>query len=122
MHDGKVKVFVVDDDDAIRDSLTLLLALHGFDVEAFPSTAAFVLGYRKPARGCLLLDQHLPGEAGLDFAGSARGKSLGIPIILMSGRGSGPLAALAKREGCSAFLDKPIPERVLLDAIAQVTK
>jgi FixJ family two-component response regulator len=64
----------------------------------------------------------MPGEAGLDFAGSARGKSLGIPIILMSGRGNGVLAVSAKRNGCAAFLDKPIPETVLIGAIRQVVK
>jgi two-component system response regulator FixJ len=122
MRDAKVKVFVVDDDEAIRDSLTLLLGLHGFDVETYSSTAAFIAGYSKPARGCLLLDQHLRGEAGLDFVRSTRGKSLGIPVILMSGRGDAMLAALAKREGCTTFLEKPIPEQTLIGAIRQAAR
>jgi FixJ family two-component response regulator len=75
----------------------------------------------EPARGCLLLDQQLPGITGLDFAGSPSGKKLGIPLVLMSGPGNGTFATFAKRARFAAYLDKPIPERTLVDTIRRVT-
>src|SRR5579863_3821409 len=61
------KVFVVDDDDAVRDSLKALLEVHGIEVEDYQSTSAFASHYLRPPRGCLILDQHLPVLTGVDF-------------------------------------------------------
>src|SRR4051794_7083388 len=84
---SRPKVFVVDDDDAVRDSIKLLLEVHGIDVEDYESTEAFARHYRRPCRGCVILDQHLPVQTGVDFLNSPAGSRLGLPVILMTGLG-----------------------------------
>ena len=116
-----LKVFVVDDDDAVRDSIKVLLEVHGIEVEDFESTGAFVSGYRRPPRGCLILDQHLPLVSGVDFLKSAEGQALGIPVILITGRGDAALAKRARDAGAAEYLQKPVSERVLLATVERVT-
>ena len=82
-----ITVFVVDDDEAVRDSLKLLLESYGMTVEDYGSTEEFVRHYRPRGRQCLILDQHLPGTTGLDFLASPLGAALGLPVILITGRG-----------------------------------
>ncbi len=115
------KVFVVDDDDAVRDSLQVLLEAHGITVEAFASTGAFASHYRRPPRGCLILDQHLQVLTGVDFLESPAGKSLGIPVILITGRGNPALEQQARQAGAAEFRQKPVSERVLLATVARLT-
>lgn len=111
------RVFIVDDDEAVRDSLKLLLESYGMDVEDYGSTAEFSRHYRSGAAACLILDQHLPGATGLDFLSSAEGTALALPVILLTGRADGAIRARAAQLGVSAFLEKPVAEDVLLAAI-----
>jgi two-component system response regulator FixJ len=112
-------VFIVDDDDAVRDSLKLLLEIHGLAVEDFGSTEDFARGFRRPPCGCLVLDQHLPVTSGLDFLASPAGRELGIPVILVTGRGDDGLRARAREMGVLAYLDKPVADEALLAAIGR---
>lgn len=114
------KVFVVDDDEAVRDSLKVLLEVHGIDVEDYDSTTAFADHYRRPCRGVLILDQHLPQLTGIDFLASPKGRDLGIPVILITGRGDSALEARARQAGVAAYLQKPVSERVLLDTVTRL--
>lgn len=114
------KVFVVDDDEAVRDSLKVLLEVHGIDVEDYDSTMAFADHYRRPCRGVLILDQHLPQLTGMDFLASPKGRDLGIPVILITGRGDSALEARARQAGVAAYLQKPVSERVLLDTVTRL--
>lgn len=120
-HRTPLKVFVVDDDDAVRDSIKVLLEVHGIEVEDYESTAAFASAYRRPPCGCLILDQHLPLVTGVDFLKSAAGKALGIPVILITGRGDAALAERARDAGVAEYLQKPVSERALLGAVERVT-
>jgi FixJ family two-component response regulator len=117
----RTKVFVVDDDDAVRDSLKILLEVHGIEVEDYRSTREFAHHYRRPRRGCLILDQHLPILNGVDFLKTPLGKNLGIPVILITGRGDPALEQQARQAGAAEFLHKPVSERDLLAAIARQT-
>lgn len=110
-------VFIVDDDDAVRDSLKLLLELHGLNVEDYGSTEDFARHFHRPSRGCVVLDQHLPITSGLDFLTSAAGRQLGLPVILITGRGDDALRARAQDLGVLAYLDKPVTDQALLTAI-----
>jgi two-component system, LuxR family, response regulator FixJ len=110
-------IFVVDDDEAVRDSLRILLESYGMAVEDFPSTAEFTRRYRPRARQCLVLDQHLPGATGLDFLSSPDGVQLRVPVILLTGRADDPMRARAIELGVSAFLEKPLGDGVLMNAI-----
>ena len=120
-HRKPLKVFVVDDDDAVRDSIKVLLEVHGIEVEDYDSTGAFVSGYRQPACGCLILDQHLPQVSGVDFLKSPAGQSLGIPVILITGRGDTALAERAREAGVAEYLQKPVSKQLLLAAVERVT-
>jgi FixJ family two-component response regulator len=113
------KVFVVDDDEAVRDSIKVLLEIHGLDVEDFGSTAEFVRHYEKPSCGCLILDHHLPRRTGLDFLDSSEGRELGIPVILITGQGD-PSIERRAREAGAAYLQKPIGQRKLIETVERV--
>lgn len=112
-------IFIVDDDEAVRDSLKLLLELHGLTVEDYGSTGEFArhLGGRR--RGCLVLDQHLPITSGLDFLASPAGREIGLPVILITGRGDETLRDRARQLGVLAYFEKPVAEGALLAAIDQ---
>ena len=110
-------IFVVDDDDAVRDSLKLLLESYGMTVEDYGSTADFARHFRRQARQCLVLDQHLPGSTGLDFLSSVEGGRMDVPVILVTGRGDSALRARAEQLGVTAYLEKPVADGVLIAAI-----
>lgn len=112
-----ITVFIVDDDDAVRDSLKLLLESYGIAVEDYGSTAEFVRHYRPRARQCLVLDQHLPGTTGLDFLASPEGAALGLPVVLVTGRGDNALRSRAAALGVSVYLEKPVVDDALMAAI-----
>jgi two-component system, LuxR family, response regulator FixJ len=114
-----ITVYLVDDDDAVRDSLKLLLESYGMAVRDYASTEAFVRAYRPQAQACLVLDQHLPGATGLDFLASAAGARLGVPVILVTGRGDAAIRARALDAGVVAYFEKPIDDGALVDAIAR---
>ena len=117
----RTKVFVVDDDEAVRDSIKLLLEVYGFEVEDYESTDAFARHYRRPCRGVVILDQHLPVTTGVDFLNSPAGSRLGLPVILMTGLGDPGLERRARAAGTADFLQKPVSGRLLLATIARVT-
>ena len=110
-------IFIVDDDDAVRDSLRLLLEAHGMTVEDFESTAEFAAAYRPHSRSCLILDLHLPEMSGLDYLASRGKNGPGLPVIMVSGRGDDASRERALKLGASAFLEKPVGNRELLSAI-----
>jgi two-component system response regulator FixJ len=110
-------IFIVDDDEAVRDSLKLLLESHGYRVEEYSSTREFIRGFRRQSRQCLVLDHHLPGETGLDFLESDDGASLRVPVILMSGGGDASLRARAAKAGALRYFDKPLDDSELVATI-----
>lgn len=112
-----ILIFIVDDDDAVRDSLRLLLEAHGMTVEDFDSTAEFAAAYRPRPRACLILDLHLPGMSGLDYLASLGKGGPGLPVIMVTGRGDDASRDRALELGAFAFLDKPVNNRELLSAI-----
>jgi two-component system response regulator FixJ len=119
--DTKMVVYVVDDDDAVRDSLRILLESHGLTVEDFGTAPDFAQHYRHHARECLLLDHNLPGINGLDFLASPAGAGLHLPVILMTGAFDRTIRERAKAAGVAAFLQKPIASDALLAAIKEAS-
>ena len=112
-------ICIIDDDAAVRDSLRVLLESHGWTVADFASTAEFLTRRRDGESAALLiLDQHLPGASGLEFLGT-HGAGLGLPVILITGAGDKNLREQAYRRGVAAYLEKPLAETRLLDAIAR---
>jgi two-component system, LuxR family, response regulator FixJ len=111
-------VYLVDDDDAVRDSLTILLESHGMDVRAYESCVEFLAGYMAEPNSCLVLDQHLPTMSGLDLLESREPARLRLPVVMISGRVDPAIRARALAAGALAVLDKPFEDKVLLAAIA----
>lgn len=110
-------IFIVDDDDAVRDSLKLLLESYGMRVEDYGSVVEFAHHYPPDACGCLILDQHLPEITGLDFLASAKGRIGRLPVIMMTACSDATMRNRAVELGVSAYLEKPVDDEVLLPAI-----
>jgi len=114
-----IVIYIVDDDDAVRDSLRLLLEAHGMTVEDFESTAGFTSAYRRHSRSCLILDLHLPEVGGLDYLASLGKAGPELPVIMVTGRGDDASRARALELGAFAFLEKPVDNQELLSAISR---
>ncbi len=100
-------VFVVDNDEAVRHSLKLLLDTHGHDARDFATGAAFLAAVGTDDRGCLILDCRLSDMSGFDVVAALREKSIDLPIILTAAVMDARLAERAKRMGIRHILDKP---------------
>lgn len=110
-------VFVVDDDDSLRESLSSLFRSIGLQVKTFSSAFAFLRTELPDAPSCLVLDVRLPGMSGLDFQGELAKTNTHLPIIFMSGHGDIPMAVKAMKAGAVEFLTKPFRHEDLLDAV-----
>lgn len=113
-------VFVVDDDEAIRDSLRVLFEAYGLSVKAYGSVLDFAREVRVPGRGCLILDQHLSAMTGLDFLASAAGRGLDLPVIMLTGRGDSAIRARAFEAGVAAYIEKPLAGEQLIEVVCRV--
>ncbi len=110
-------VFIVDDDAAMRDALGVLLKTAGYKTQAFSSADEFLQAYNRSQPGCLILDVRMPGMDGLELQKQVIQNGGGIPIIFLSGHGEVPSTARAFKMGAIDFLQKPVEEAELLDAI-----
>ena len=115
--DQQSVVFVVDDDVAIRESLTALFESVGLEVKAFASTAEFLKVKLPDCPSCLVLDVRLPGMSGLDFQSELAKANIQIPIIFMTGHGDIPMTVRAMKAGAVEFLTKPFRDQAMLDAV-----
>ena len=111
-------IFVVDDDEPVRDSTRALLEAHGIPVTTYAS-ATDLLGEAALQRGdCLILDNHMPGMTGLELVETLRARGLRIPVIMFTGRADAMVKQRAIRAGVLIVLDKPVNEAHLLQAVA----
>ncbi len=117
MTSAEAMVYVVDDDKAVRVSLTDLLESVGLRVESFPSGREFLHAVRSDLPSCLILDVRLPGSSGLDFQRELTSAGIEIPIIFITGHGDIPMTVQAMKAGAVDFLTKPFRDQELLDAI-----
>lgn len=117
MSEEKSVVYVIDDDQSIREALSSLLWTVGLEVHAFPSTRDFLEAKRPDAPSCLVLDVRLPGVSGLDFQSELNNSKISFPIIFISGHGDIPMTVRAIKAGAIEFLTKPFREQELLDAV-----
>lgn len=101
-------VYVIDDDDFVRDSLRALLEVRGYDVRDFESGDRFFSEVADLSRGCLIVDIHMPGMTGLDLVGALRSRGENVPAILITGRRDSHIDARAAEFGDVVLLDKPI--------------
>jgi two-component system response regulator FixJ len=110
-------VYVIDDDDVVRDSLTALLEAHNFTTVAFESGQKFLTHRVADGANCLILDVHMPEMTGVEVLQELRERGIKIPVILITGRRDPGVQAQAQALGASALLDKPLVHRTLFAAI-----
>ncbi|MET0277969.1 MAG: response regulator FixJ [Pseudorhodoplanes sp.] len=108
-------VHVIDDDDAVRESVAFLLKSADLEVETYESAAAFLDAVAKGVSGCVITDVRMPGMSGIDLLRQLREQNLPLPVIVVTGHGDVQLAVEAMKAGAIDFLEKPFDdERVLL--------
>jgi two-component system response regulator FixJ len=110
-------VYIVDDDAAVRDSLSILLESHGFAVSECASGNAFLDAYRDGGSGCIVLDMNMPGLSGLEVLNLLRDRRESVPVIAITGRGDPALRARLVEAGALAVFDKPIEAEDLIEAL-----
>jgi two-component system, LuxR family, response regulator FixJ len=117
-----LSIYVVDDDDAVRDSLAVLLEPEGFTVRQFSSVDSFleVLEEDPPGdggRACLLLDLHMPGKGGQELLDILGRRESRLPVVVMTGNTDEKTRAQALLKGAVAFLEKPVDADRLIDTL-----
>ena len=117
MNDESALVYIVDDDDAVRDSLGLLMRSVGLACATFASARQFLDAYDPEAVSCLVADIRMPGLSGLELQQEISDRHLEIPIIFITGHGDVPMAVKAMKAGALDFLQKPFRDQDLLDRI-----
>jgi FixJ family two-component response regulator len=110
-------IFIVDDDDAVRDSLTLLLGLRGYATRSFARGEDFLSAIDSRAGGCILLDLRLPGIDGLAVQTELAARAIHLPIIMLTAHGDAATARAALKSGAFDFLEKPIDDTALRSII-----
>ena len=111
-------VFVVDDDESVREALRSLFRSVSLRVETFGSAADFLRSELPEVASCLVLDVRLPGVSGLDFQAELAKANIHIPVIFMTGHGDIPMSVQAMKAGAVDFLTKPFRDQDMLDAVA----
>jgi len=110
-------VFVVDDDDAVRDSLRALLEANGLAVEVFSSGQMFLDNHDAEHAGCLLLDVQMPDMDGLELQKKLIDGGSSLPVIIITGHGDVPIAVRALKAGAVDFIEKPFTSDNILDSV-----
>lgn len=116
-NDYQPRIYVVDDDAAVRAALCALLGSVNLDAVAFESAEAFLREADPDMAGCLLLDVRMPDMSGLELQRVLKERGIGLPVIIITGHGDVPMAVRAMKAGAAEFIEKPFNDQVLLDAI-----
>ncbi len=110
-------VHIIDDDEAVRQSLTFLLRTARIDVQSYASAAAFLDALPETPSGCVITDVRMPGMSGIELLRRLKELKSSIPVIVITGHGDVPLAVEAMKIGAADFLEKPFDDEVLLASV-----
>ena len=113
------RILLVDDEPAVRRSLSRLLRAAGFEAVAFGSPEEFLRDLPPDGAGCAIFDVSMPGLDGLELQRVIASRGISLPIVFLTGRGDIPQSVRAMKEGAVDFLTKPVDGEVLLDAVRQ---
>lgn len=113
------RIFVVDDDAAMRHSTAFLLGSLGKPVEVFDSAEDFLARWQPGGPGCLVLDVRMPGMSGLDLQKVLNERAPSLAVVFVSGHGDIPMVVRAMRAGAVHFLEKPFNDQILLDLVGE---
>ena len=117
MHQQAPTVFVVDDDEGVRNSLRFLLKSVGLQTQTLASATELLDTYKPSVPGCLVLDVRMPGMSGLELQQQLNLRGAVIPVIFITGHGDVPMAVEAMQQGAFDFLQKPFRDQDLIDRI-----
>ena len=112
------RVFIVDDDAAVRDSLALLLALRGFATECHASAEDFLATLTPAHRGCVLLDLRMPGMSGLEAQAAIALRNPALPLVILTAHGDVAAARTALKAGAFDFIEKPADDALLVAVLS----
>jgi FixJ family two-component response regulator len=115
---GEPCIYIVDDDQSVRDALSSLFRSVGYRVQLYGATQEFMQVKRTDGNSCLVLDIRLPGASGLDLQTHLNREQIPIPVIFMTGHGDIPMSVRAMKAGAIDFLGKPFRDQDMLDAVA----
>lgn len=117
------RVIIVDDDQAVREALTMLMQGAGLDCTAFRSGSDFLSAPRPEGPACVLLDMQMPGMSGLEVQAQLQNEGSLLPVVFLTAHGEVPLAVSALKQGAVDFLEKPLFDREsLLETVRQATE
>jgi two-component system response regulator FixJ len=117
MTDQNATVFIVDDDEPVRDAISMLLETVDIPNETFATAQEFLDAYNTEREGCLVLDIRMPGMSGLELQDRLIASKAPIPIVFITGHGDIPMAVEAMKKGAVDFIRKPFRDQELLDRI-----
>src|SRR5262245_24473885 len=117
MPSEKGAVHIIDDDDALRESLAFLLSTVRIEVVTYASAAAFMEAMPGAKVSCVITDVRMPGMSGIDLLKRLREMKIDVPVIVITGQGDVPLAVEAMKIGAIDFLEKPFDDEVLLASV-----
>jgi two-component system, LuxR family, response regulator FixJ len=110
-------VHVIDDDDALRDSVRLFLANEGLNVKTYASATEFLSALDSAAFGCVVTDVRMPGMSGMELLAHLASRSLALPVVVVTGHADVPLAVRAMKQGAVDLLEKPFRAEDLIGAV-----
>lgn len=110
-------IYVIDDQQSVRDALSEMLSVFGFETEKFDSADAFLKQIETARPGCIVADVRMPGTDGIELVRELDKRSAGLPIILISGHADIPMAVTAIKAGAEEFIEKPVDDTQLVAAI-----
>jgi len=110
------RVIIVDDDEAVRDSMRAMLEAEGFTVQCY-AAASCLLEEAVPSHACLVTDVRMPGMSGLELQEELNRRKLNLPVIMITGHADVPLAVRAMKAGAVEFIEKPVAGEILVAAI-----
>ncbi len=114
---GKGTVYVVDDDEAVRDSLQWLLEGNDYRVRCFDSAETFLTRLDPREVACLIVDVRMPGMTGLELQDELQRRNVNMPLVFITGHGDVPMAVNTMKKGAVDFIEKPFNENVLRDLV-----
>ncbi|MBC8128874.1 MAG: response regulator transcription factor [Rhizobiaceae bacterium] len=114
---ASLRIYVVDDDASVRNSLSAFLSAHGFDPVAYADGEDFLAGFEPSTALCAFLDVRMPGLSGMEVQAVLTGRGIALPLIILTAHGDVPMAVVAMKHGAIDFIEKPASEMQLLDAI-----
>lgn len=117
-----ITVFLIDDDDSVRDALSLLIESEGMQIKSFATAQAFIDSYQATPNSCLILDFRMPHMSGLELQKELKNRHIDLPIIFISAHADIPVSSKAFRAGAVDFLQKPFDNTILLARIQEAVE